>query len=96
MSEFNEPWILAENHVSAITDHNGNSIAATMMANSTDYERRSVADRIVACVNACRGIPTALLQECDSPRKLLDEVAFWNANADLDTAADQPAATSAG
>jgi hypothetical protein len=70
MSQFNEPWVLGEEHESMcrIESADGKIVAVAnggsgiYLPNTTDCAPHDIANRIVACVNACRGIPTNMLE----------------------------------
>jgi hypothetical protein len=68
-----EPWLLSgdpmacRHHVTAITDAMGDYPLTLEPGDWTLSD--SDARRIVACINACRGIPTELLEMGYGPRE---------------------------
>jgi hypothetical protein len=77
-----EPWARSRRYPEAIysSDDTGSIVAKCDHFTFTprpEQERLANADRIVACVNACQGIPTSVLEKLAaiSPRFLRDRLA---------------------
>jgi hypothetical protein len=64
MSKYNEPWVLGWGHESlnCIEDANRQEVAKCEGTIGSHKLLLARAERIVACVNACRGIPTHILE----------------------------------
>jgi len=76
MSHSPEPWKIAatppghegegRDHLCWIQDSSGYFVAETEYADRVEEVARADAERIVACVNACKGIPTEWLEKQDN------------------------------
>ena len=64
MTEFNEPWKVNVVETAILIDGNGFDEIAGMRGLPDWPAQQANAERIVACVNACRGIPTIELVRC--------------------------------
>jgi len=67
-NEFNEPWRVAgETPERRVVDSTDTSVSVGGDYYNDGWFKPDVAARIVACVNACKGIPTDVLQKVTRP-----------------------------